>query len=389
MVWNFKPQLRAFRFAGHKGAVNSVAFSQAHNLIASGSKDKTVRLWQPTVEGRSTILKAHTSSVRAVNFSQDGSSLITASDDKTAKLWSLPAQRFLFTLSGHINWVWDLASRKVWDLREGQLFYTLHGHEGASLGVAFSPAGDFFASAGADEQVMVWKTNFDRQLEGYTLATVARAAPAPVAGGAGLTASALAMQGAKSRQPLPSAAAAGTAGSTRSVSSMPTYAGHLAASAAAPEPVHAVAGARHGVPAAAELDYVSSIPSTTNGKPLVPLGSVPICSDPAVDTGQPLASSYCDVGGVADQQQGSWPEAVIETAEVLHLPPPVNLEGVPASVAAVLQHVVAQIDTLVVINASLEKRLKGMEDKVERLEQQLQQQHHHHLHQQHHRQPDA
>lgn len=42
---------------------------------------------------------------------------------------------------------------QVWDLREGQLFYTLHGHEGATLAAAFSPAGDYFASAGADEQV--------------------------------------------------------------------------------------------------------------------------------------------------------------------------------------------------------------------------------------------
>ena len=42
---------------------------------------------------------------------------------------------------------------QVWDLREGQLFYTLYGHEGAISEVAFSPAGDFFASAGADEQV--------------------------------------------------------------------------------------------------------------------------------------------------------------------------------------------------------------------------------------------
>lgn len=42
---------------------------------------------------------------------------------------------------------------QIWDLREGQLFYTLHGHEGATLAGAFAPAGDYFASAGADEQV--------------------------------------------------------------------------------------------------------------------------------------------------------------------------------------------------------------------------------------------
>ena len=45
---------------------------------------------------------------------------------------------------------------------EGKIFYTLHGHQGPSLSVAFSKGGDYFASAGTDEQVMVWKTNFDQ-----------------------------------------------------------------------------------------------------------------------------------------------------------------------------------------------------------------------------------
>ena len=51
------------------------------------------------------------------------------------------------------GWMPDGPCEQVWDLREGQLFYTLYGHEGAIAGVAFAPAGDFFASAGADEQV--------------------------------------------------------------------------------------------------------------------------------------------------------------------------------------------------------------------------------------------
>lgn len=41
----------------------------------------------------------------------------------------------------------------MWDLVEGRLFYTLHGHEGAVNAAAFSPLGDFFASGGADQQV--------------------------------------------------------------------------------------------------------------------------------------------------------------------------------------------------------------------------------------------
>ena len=44
MVWNFKLQLRAFRFVGHKAAVHSVAAAPSGNLVASGSKDRTIRL---------------------------------------------------------------------------------------------------------------------------------------------------------------------------------------------------------------------------------------------------------------------------------------------------------------------------------------------------------
>lgn len=53
---------------------------------------------------------------------------------------------------------------QVLDLAEGSVFYTLHGHEGPALGVAFSAAGDQFASAGADKAVLVWQTNFDAAL---------------------------------------------------------------------------------------------------------------------------------------------------------------------------------------------------------------------------------
>ena len=49
MVWNFKPQLRPFKFTGHKGAVHDVAISPNGQLIASASNDETVRIWENSV----------------------------------------------------------------------------------------------------------------------------------------------------------------------------------------------------------------------------------------------------------------------------------------------------------------------------------------------------
>lgn len=40
--------------------------------------------------------------------------------------------------------------------------YTLYGHEGAAMATQFSPSGDYFASAGQDSVVMVWKSNLNQ-----------------------------------------------------------------------------------------------------------------------------------------------------------------------------------------------------------------------------------
>ena len=73
---------------------------------------------------------------------------------------------------------------QVWDLQEGLLFYTLHGHESPTLAANFSSSGQHFASAGADAAVLVWKTNFDACL-GSAVAAVAVPAKAAGAGGSG------------------------------------------------------------------------------------------------------------------------------------------------------------------------------------------------------------
>ncbi|KAH8851153.1 POC1 centriolar protein like [Schistosoma japonicum] len=261
MIWNIKPQTRAYKFTGHKDAIFCVRFSPTGELIVTASRDKTVKLWVPSIKGESLTFRAHTAAVRWLDVSADNLKLCTASADKSVKIWNLHRQKFLFSLNQHVNWVrccrfspdshliisssddktiklWDTEAQicvhtfhetngfashldfhpsgncfasgstncsvKLWDLRmnrllqhydahsgpvhkvachpnghillsasedstlkifdllEGRPLYTLQGHQGPITAAAFSTNGDHFASGGNDEQVFLWRTNFDK-----------------------------------------------------------------------------------------------------------------------------------------------------------------------------------------------------------------------------------
>ena len=53
---------------------------------------------------------------------------------------------------------------KIWELKQGRLGWTVFGHEGPVRTVQFNRDGDYFATGGDDKLVMIWMSNFDREL---------------------------------------------------------------------------------------------------------------------------------------------------------------------------------------------------------------------------------
>jgi len=81
--------------------MDPVAFSPDGSLLASGSVDNTIKLWD--VESRQLVatLTGHASYVNSVAFSPDGSLLASGSYDKSIKLWDVSTKQLVATLTGH------------------------------------------------------------------------------------------------------------------------------------------------------------------------------------------------------------------------------------------------------------------------------------------------
>jgi WD40 repeat protein/serine/threonine protein kinase len=170
----------------HANWVNSVAFSPDGRLLASGSADNTVRIWDAATGQELASFREHALQVDSVAFSPDGRYVASGSADATVKIWDTANSKEPFTFKGGANVVRCVAfspdgrrlasgdennTVKVWDSATGQELLALKGHPDSVMGVAFSPDGGRLASGSADTTVKVWDAATGRELlplQGHT-----------------------------------------------------------------------------------------------------------------------------------------------------------------------------------------------------------------------------
>ncbi|KAL2884643.1 Vegetative incompatibility protein HET-E-1 [Ceratocystis lukuohia] len=158
---------------GHKEGVTSVVFSNDGQTLASGSYDKTVKIWDANNGRCLRTLKGLGEHVTSMEFANNGQRLISESKDKTVKIWdvttgicvrslenhTLQTEPALFSSDGQrlASWPEDVKP-KIWDSTSGECLHTLEGHEGQVTSTMFSNDGKQLASwsQGTATTIKVW-----------------------------------------------------------------------------------------------------------------------------------------------------------------------------------------------------------------------------------------
>jgi WD40 repeat protein len=201
------PVALKYSLKGHTNFINALAFSPDSKVLATGSGDRTVRLWDTQTGELKRWLPEQRGLVLAVSFSPDGKTLASGSiiaDEKGAvrggeiKIWDAETGREERSLTSYNNsGVYAVAfspdgqklisgnsdqTVKLWDVRTGNLLRTLTEHPSQSslsapqvVAVAYSPDGRTVASASTDGAVKL-----SDAASGELKAQVARATGTPV-----------------------------------------------------------------------------------------------------------------------------------------------------------------------------------------------------------------
>ena len=126
----------------YKDSVRTVAFSSDNRMLAGGSDDGIIQVWDPGTGDRIYEFKEHTDSVQAVHFSRNRTELVSASLDGSALLWSL--------------------------VGEGGKLHSPIQHNASVYAVKFSPDGNTFATGSADKLIRLWDTNTAKHNRTFT-----------------------------------------------------------------------------------------------------------------------------------------------------------------------------------------------------------------------------
>ncbi len=176
-----KDESLLFTFEEHTGPVLAAAFSADDQIIASGSEDKIIYLWNRSTGEIIKTLVGHTYKIRYLEFSPDGKKLISAAGTQVF-VWDLESgtrrnipKHFTHVWNARYNEKGDMIATttlestfRIWDAESLEEIYLFDGHKKSTLAVAFSPDNSIIVSGSLDNTLCYWDMETKEEIRSIT-----------------------------------------------------------------------------------------------------------------------------------------------------------------------------------------------------------------------------
>lgn len=156
---------------GHVGWVRSVAVEPGNEWFATGSADRTIKVWDLASGKLKVTLTGHLSAVRGLAISPSRPYMFSAGEDKTVKCWDLEQNKVIRHYHGHLSGVYAVALHpeldlvftagrdavvRVWDMRSRRQVFALEGHRDTVNAVVAQGVDPQVVSSSVDGTVRLW-----------------------------------------------------------------------------------------------------------------------------------------------------------------------------------------------------------------------------------------
>ncbi|HJT57760.1 MAG TPA: serine/threonine-protein kinase [Ktedonobacteraceae bacterium] len=170
-VWDASNGTSLLTYKGHKQPVKSLAWSLDGAYIASGSWDNTVQVWESDTGQMLFGKYRHETPLESVAWSPEGMYIASAGHDGIVQVWHAFNRYHVFSYSGHTGPVWSLAwspdskyiassgqddTVQVWEALTGTRVFKYRKHKQHVTAVAWSPNGQMIASGDHSGTVHLW-----------------------------------------------------------------------------------------------------------------------------------------------------------------------------------------------------------------------------------------